>query len=112
MQTAAQKSPDADQGIRAFLSFDRCSMQVAEEEAAPLIKSLELADRTESVGLDAQDAKVVGLGLPSRLNSRCSGSCTAKDIGDSAKGRKQTSVAQAAHDHLPFASGLIAGPLS
>ena len=58
---------------------------------------LELADGTESVAVDAEGLEVPSLGLPSRLDRRCCGSCAAKYIRNSAKGRKQVLAAQGAH---------------
>src|SRR5690606_14031565 len=58
-------------------------------ERAPRRGDLELADRTESVGIDTQGLEVPGLGNTPGLDRRRGSDSAAKDIDKAAKGCKQ-----------------------
>ena len=96
----ARKKPGCHCWHPGSSSSDSCSTQVALEGQRPAQGRLELADRTESVGVDPQGPQGLGIGLPSRLDSRRNGSGAAEYIDEIAKGRKQTRVAQGAHCHF------------
>ena len=64
------------------------------------VEVLELADREEGGGVDAQSPEVLCFGRPMSLDSRRYGDSAAESVGNITKACKQTIIAKGAHFSL------------
>jgi hypothetical protein len=94
------KSPDASCEASGLSHVGRYLGRVAEGGKRPASSDLELADRTESVGVDAKGPEVLGLWSTPTFNRVGNSSCAAEDFNKGIQGRKE--LAGGAHLSNPF----------